>query len=258
MTKKILIILIISILILSLIVTSILSNQVVKAQPTQPNPIEPSITMMLLQDSQLAEADYTGKMYQAGALYTEFDGIIEAEVYAGTTVIVELKSTDTWSSTQVSPPTILFDETEEKTFRVIVKAPKDEKYNAEGTMTINGFWSIYPGGLSGTTESVEGKVIVGQFCNFSLSSPNDNLLAKIGSENEFRLNIRNHGNHHDSFLIKINNLNELENKSIDIRLDTTEVSIHQGFTESITFFVIPNIDLRLLEPSSHCLGCRGK
>ena len=49
---------------------------------------------------------------------------------------------------------------------------------------------------------MEGKVIVGQFCNFSLSSTNDNLFAKIGSENEFSLNIRNHGNYNDSFLLE--------------------------------------------------------
>jgi hypothetical protein len=248
MSKAILRIFIITIFILSIIIPLYLSSQIVTSQPTQPNPLEPSITMTLVHDTQLAEPDYSGYHHPPGAMYAEFSGVINAEINEATTVIVNLEATDTWSCSQVAPPSLIFDESDEKTFGVMVIVPKDEKYNTEGKVTINGFWSISPGGLSGTIEPVEGKIIVGQYSNFSLSSDNMEVLAKIGSETKFKLNIRNHGNYHDSFLIKINNLAKLENKSIDIRLDSPEIFIRQGFTESVTFYVKPNQDLSLLKP----------
>ncbi len=238
---------IIIVVLFSLIIPLNITTHTVSSQGTE-NPLDPSVNMTLRKDTQIAESRYLGLEYPTEVMYAQFQGIITVDFNEATRVIVELSATDTWSTAQVSPTYVLFTKPEEKGFGVTIEVPKNEKYQSQGTVTINGIWSVSPSGLSGSIEPVEGRIIVGQFCNFSISSTDCKPTAKVGSESKFKLNIKNEGNYYDSFQIKIKNMDDLENISMDVGLNPANVEINQGCSESITIYVKPNKDITLLKP----------
>jgi hypothetical protein len=169
--------------------------------------------------------------------YATFTGIVNVTSNQLVNVVISFSASDTWSSSSVSPPSILFTESGQKTFTVQVQVPRNEKYNSEGFVTVSGIWTIYPGGKSGSCDPVTGRIIVGQFYNFSIIGGRTLIETDLDSKTEFTFDIQNSGNHVDTFYIEVLNLEELNKKGFKVTVSPSKIEISQGLIESVKIIV---------------------
>jgi hypothetical protein len=192
--------------------------------------LEPTVELSFLDYQKNAE--YSGEYAEV-----TFNGLANVTIISGTRVIVGFTASDTWGSAIVSPASLLFIEDGQQTFSVSVRVSPGEKYNSEGQVRVDADWTVYPGTQSGDCNPVIGTIVVGQYFNFSLSSKTIEKEVPRGSETEFKLTITNNGNRIDSFSINVKNTDDLYDQGFIVELDTTNIEIPMGFSETITIFV---------------------
>jgi hypothetical protein len=156
-------------------------------------------------------------------------------------IIVSLTADDTWSSAVVEPSSLLFSANGEKPAGVSVRVGPGESCNTVGTVTVKGYWTMYPGGMTGSAEpesGVVGNIYIAQYYKFSLHS-STGLFEEVkpGSDVEFDLTIRNEGNGLDSFFIEIENLDELSDKDIEASLSESMVVGQAGQNRSTRLYL---------------------
>ena len=164
-------------------------------------------------------------------------GMVIVTMNQATRVMVEISAQAPWGSTVVSPYTILFTDNGEKDFEVSLQIPPGEDYNSEGTVTIFGKWTMYPGTLSGSCEPVTARISVGLYSDFSLSSGESLMKAAPGAEVKFELTITNYGNSADIFICQVKNENELYDNGFFVGLSSSSVDIPRGFRDTINISV---------------------
>ena len=165
-----------------------------------------------------------------------FSGLVQVSMPPGTRVVVSLTAEDTWGSAVVSPSSILFDNDGEKPFSVSVRAPGNESCETIGIVRVFGRWSLYPGGLSGSADPVDGavgRIHIAQFYSFSLSCSRTDFKTSSNEEVELELTIHNEGNGLDAFTIEVVNLNELNDEDFLVTLSESQVEIQKGQSRTI-------------------------
>lgn len=229
-------------LLTGILILPLLSIFTIIPHTTIAQPWEPEVELSLV------EENVTSTCNPDGSGMANFDGIVSITMNQVVRVVVTLTASDTWGTAVVSPSSILFDQSGEKTFGVSLQVPSDEEYNSKGTMTVSGKWSIYPGGLSGSVEPIAGNIIVGQLINFSISSSQQNVIVDQGSEKVLKVTIQNRGNYLDSYSINIKNYDELVRLGFRVELDLNVVEIPEG--ERVTFTIkikAPDKEMSLLK-----------
>ncbi len=217
------------IIIIQIIFTSILIISFI-SQYASGGPLEPTVELSLVEDQKTAH--YSGEY-----AYVNFDGIVNVTMNPVTRVIVSLSAEDSWGSAVASPNTLLFTNNSKKSFRVEVRVPPGEKYNSEGILRVYGNWQMYPGTLSGSCDPVQGKIIVGQYFNFSISGDKDIIETERGSEAELELSITNNGNNIDTFSIEIENMEDLSASGFELELSSSKIEIPKGLDETVKITV---------------------
>lgn len=192
--------------------------------------LEPSVVISFLEYEKTAK--YSGEYAEV-----TFNGLANVTIVPGTRVIVSFSASDTWNSVIVSPNTLLFAENGEQTFSVNVKVPPNKEYQSEGRVTVDGFWQMYPGTFSGYANQVTGRIIVGQYYNFTLSSENQKIEVPEESETELELTITNGGNNIDTFSINVKNQQVLSGQGFRIELGQTNIEISAGLSDTVTITV---------------------
>ena len=156
-------------------------------------------------------------------------------------VVISLTAEDTWGSAVVDPSSILFSASGVKPASVSIRAKSGENCNTVGTVTVKGYWAMYPGGITGTAEpegGLVGNIYIAQFYKFSLHSSTGLFKeVKPGSDVEFDLGILNEGNGMDTFSIEIENLDELSNKDIEASLSDHSVVNQAGQNRSVKLYI---------------------
>jgi hypothetical protein len=169
----------------------------------------------------------------------KFIGIATANFYNGTTMIIELKASDTWKSSVIVPPVLEFsiNDSSAKIFQVTVKVPNGESSNLIGRIIIWGIWTMYPSGLSGESNRLEGRIRIAPYFKFSVSSENSYVECISGEETKFSFNIKNKGNDDDRFSIEVVNIDDLTKNGFKISLSSKITEIPENENRTIEIFV---------------------
>jgi hypothetical protein len=233
-------------IILILVVSSLL---LIIFLPNAPGQTTENITSPIIPNVyiELLEQNKTANVAPGDTGVVTFSGKVTVDMNPVTRVVVSLMAEDTWGSAVVEPSTLLFASNGEQPFSVSVRAPKEASCNTVGEVRVTGRWRMYPGTLGGPCEPNEGVVgiiNIAQYCRFSTSTDSSNIEITAGSDAKFTLNIHNEGNGLDSFNIEICNIEELESKGINVRINQIllELAEKQNGSVEISISVPDDMD----------------
>jgi hypothetical protein len=148
-------------------------------------------------------------------------------------VIVSLRgSTGQGWPVSINPDVVQVNPGSEAYFTATVTLPTECSTYVQDALEISGVSRNYPGVAAYNVPPITGSIQVAQYCQFELHSPEPNICTKSDSKVIYNVNINNHGNGRDTFIVKINNLAELDNKDIDVTLSikTAEVDEKSNYS----------------------------
>jgi hypothetical protein len=199
----------------------------------------------------LQETSQTAHVGPSDSGEVVFNGTVSVSSNPATQVEVTLMAEDTWGTSTVIPSTLTFPRSGIESFTVHVLAPAQESMSNPGTVTVTGRWELVPGGLGGPADPVSGvtgRIEIGQFYAFSITSPQTHLQGSPDSQMVFSITIQNNGNGLDLFSIEIVNERELIDKDFDIIMTQKEIEILESPAED-------NVRIQVsVPPSSKSLG----
>ncbi len=216
---------IIQLLISLFFITAIIPNDASAPQ------IVPTVSLSLQEASQTAHVGPgdTGEV--------TFEGVVSVTCNPLTRVVVSLTVEDTWGSSVVSPASLLFSVSGEKSFTVSVRAPEGESCYTCGTVTVTGRWAMYPSGISGPCNSAIGRIDIAHYHNLLLSSLNSYTQTAHGSSVTFELAIENEGNGNESLTFMVNNIENLTANGLQASIDSTNLEIPQNQKKAVNIYV---------------------
>ena len=211
------------------------------SQPTLGQQSTPTVSLAFIEPSQCADVgpNDTGEV--------KFNGVVSVSINMATRVIVNLSAEDTWNSAIVTPDSIVFTSSTDKSFIVTVSAPLGTSFNELGMVIVTGTWTSYPGEYTGSANPVNGaisRIDINQFFKFSLESDVISKEVTPGSELQFELIINNEGNYIETFTLEIINQEELSTKGIDVGLTQANIEILENGNETIIISLQTNNNMK--------------
>ncbi len=165
----------------------------------------PNITIAFIEPSKTANVSLgdTGVVVFNGILSVKFpEGYQNPVAYIKISLLVE----DTWGNSTVTPVDFLFTENGDSSFDVTVIVPLRTDFRDTGVVTVTGFWVMEPTGFYDSVQpsyGIQGRINIGQYYNFSLSSPKTVKKAELWDNIIYELIVENKGNFPNVFLLKV-------------------------------------------------------
>lgn len=119
---------------------------------------------------------------------------------------------------------------------VSVKVPPETPYDTVDQVTIGGTCTLLPNGTRTTIHEETVFVLVEQYHRFEVSLEEEYIKTRGGLE-EYHMTIHNRGNGPDSFILELDQTENIRTSDLTVALSHTSVRVEAGETETMTIGV---------------------